>query len=77
MHTNLQALSASVALWFALSGPSLAQDNDPDASPIWQKVRADLFGASRIESGKEVLVLETPKRAEDADPPLATGRGPD
>jgi len=66
VSTIFQALSASVALWFALSCPSLAQENDPDASPIWQKVRADLFGASRIESGEEVLVLETPKRAEDA-----------
>jgi Sulphur oxidation protein SoxZ len=66
VQTIFRVLSASVALWFALSGPSLAQDNDPDASPIWQKVCADPFGGTRIESGEEVLVLETPKRAGDA-----------
>ena len=63
---SLQALSASVALWLTLCGPALAQDNDPDASPIWQKIRADLFGGTRIESGEQMLMLETPRRAEDA-----------
>ena len=66
VHMNSRALSASVALWLALSGASLAQDNDPDASPIWRKVRADLFGATPIAAGENVVVLETPKRAEDA-----------
>src|SRR5205823_1800698 len=66
LHMSLQALSASVALWLTLCGPALAQDNDPDASPIWQKIRADLFGGTRIESGEQMLMLETPRRAEDA-----------
>ena len=66
VHMNSRALSASVSLWLALSGASLAQDADPDASPIWQKVRADLFGATPIAAGENVVVLETPKRAEDA-----------
>jgi sulfur-oxidizing protein SoxY len=52
-------------LWLALSGASLAQDN-PDASPVWQQVRADLFGARPVASADKVLVLDTPKRAADA-----------
>jgi sulfur-oxidizing protein SoxY len=66
VHMHSRAFSAGLALWLALSGASLAQDNDPEASPIWQKVRADLFGATPIAAGESVVVLETPKRAEDA-----------
>jgi sulfur-oxidizing protein SoxY len=55
-----------LALWLALPGVSWAQDSDPEASVIWQKVRADLFPAATIAAGESVIVLETPKRAEDA-----------
>jgi len=55
-----------LALWLALPGVSWAQDGDPEASVIWQKVRADLFPAATIAAGESVIVLETPKRAEDA-----------
>jgi sulfur-oxidizing protein SoxY len=55
-----------LAVWLALPGVSWAQDSDPEASVIWQKVRADLFPAATIAAGESVIVLETPKRAEDA-----------
>ena len=47
-------LSASVALWLALSGAAWAENVDPETSTIWQKVRADLFagmpiGTERLE----------------------------
>jgi sulfur-oxidizing protein SoxY len=63
LHRNL---AASVALWLALSGAGWAQDVAPEASPIWQKVRQDLFSGMPIGGGDNVIVLETPKRAEDA-----------
>jgi sulfur-oxidizing protein SoxY len=62
----LQKLSAGTAVWLALSGAGWAQDVAPEASPVWQKVREDLFPGKPIGSGDNVIVLETPKRAEDA-----------
>src|SRR5271154_2456092 len=62
----LQNLSVGVALWLALSGAAWAQDVALEASPVWQKVRADLFSGMPIATGDNVIVLETPKRAEDA-----------
>jgi sulfur-oxidizing protein SoxY len=62
----LQNLSAGVALGLALSGAAWAQDLALEASPVWQKVRADLFSGVPIALGDNVIVLETPKRAEDA-----------
>lgn len=57
-----------LAIAFAASAASTsgAQAPDPNASAIWQKVRADLFGATRIDSAQGVIALETPPRAEDA-----------
>ncbi len=60
------ALRAVLVLWLALPAASWAEDNGPEASVIWQKVRADLFAAAPIAAGDSVIVLETPKRAEDA-----------
>ncbi len=57
-------LAAALALGVSVSASG--QVPDPDASPIWQKVRASLFGAAAVESGDNVITLETPKRAEDA-----------
>jgi len=53
---------------FAASATSVAwaQAPDPDASPIWQKVHADLFGGAPIDTARGVIALETPPRAEDA-----------
>ncbi|MEO7335208.1 MAG: quinoprotein dehydrogenase-associated SoxYZ-like carrier [Caldimonas sp.] len=41
--------------------------DNPDASPIWQKVRASLFQSRPIEKATDdVISLEVPGRAEDA-----------
>ncbi|HTS22324.1 MAG TPA: quinoprotein dehydrogenase-associated SoxYZ-like carrier [Casimicrobiaceae bacterium] len=65
MHNRLRVLSATAGFWLTLSGAALGQDN-PDASPVWRAVRADLFSGMPIAPAADVLVLETPKRAEDA-----------
>ena len=49
-----------------LSGLASAQDVDPETSIIWKKVRADLFAGMAIGTGDGVVVLDAPKRAEDA-----------
>ncbi len=59
-------LSASVALWLALSGAAWAENLDPETSTIWQQVRADLFAGMPIGTDDNVVALETPRRAEDA-----------
>jgi sulfur-oxidizing protein SoxY len=61
-----RVLSAVLALWLATSAVSRAQDSDPAASPIWQRLHAQLFGGAPISVGDSVVSLETPKRAEDA-----------
>jgi sulfur-oxidizing protein SoxY len=63
---NYRIIYLALALWLAIPAASRAQDNDPEASVIWQKVRADLFAGAAIAAGDDVVVLETPKRAEDA-----------
>jgi sulfur-oxidizing protein SoxY len=55
-----------LALWLAMPAAGRAQDADPEASVIWQKLRADLFEGASIAPGDNVITLETPKRAEDA-----------
>jgi sulfur-oxidizing protein SoxY len=55
-----------LALWLAMPAAGRAQDSDPEASVIWQKLRADLFEGASIAPGDSVITLETPKRAEDA-----------
>ncbi|TMH25732.1 MAG: quinoprotein dehydrogenase-associated SoxYZ-like carrier [Betaproteobacteria bacterium] len=57
---------AVLLLCLGLSATSMAQDADPEASAIWQKLRTDLFSGMTIANAEGVLVLETPKRAEDA-----------
>lgn len=53
-------------------GPRIVQaqiksGDNPDASAIWQKVRASLFAARPIsQAADEVITLEAPNRAEDA-----------
>jgi sulfur-oxidizing protein SoxY len=56
----------ALLLGLAMSATAFAQDTDPEASGVWRKVRADLFAGAPIAPGNNVLVLETPKRAEDA-----------
>jgi sulfur-oxidizing protein SoxY len=57
---------AVLALCLAIPIASRAQDSDPEASAIWQKLRADLFAGAPIAAGDQVVTLETPTRAEDA-----------
>jgi sulfur-oxidizing protein SoxY len=69
--TTFRAGRAVGRVLLALSGvllalPALAQAPDPDASPVWQKVRASLFGDAAIDTSGNVIALDTPKRAEDA-----------
>jgi sulfur-oxidizing protein SoxY len=61
---RLWVLVAIAALAWAM--PALPQEPDPEASAIWQKVRADLFGDKPIASGDSVISLELPVRAQDA-----------
>jgi len=63
---NSRILYAVLALWLAIPAASWAQDSDPEASVVWQKLRADLFAGAPIAAGDNVVTLETPKRAEDA-----------
>ena len=59
-------------LWLlpALAGPAWAQiksGDQPEASPVWLKVRASLFETRTITSPAEAVIrLEAPLRAEDA-----------
>ena len=55
-------------LWICVAATAMArgEDPDPDASPIWQKVRADLFATGPIAVGDGVVSLEAPARAQDA-----------
>jgi sulfur-oxidizing protein SoxY len=69
MHrrTVLLTLAGAAAV---TARPALAQlktGDNPDASPVWQKVRASLFGDKAITSPADDLIeLEAPVRAEDA-----------
>jgi sulfur-oxidizing protein SoxY len=58
----------SRVLWVCLAAAATAygQEPDPEASPIWQKVRADLFTGARIAPGDGVVSLDAPARAQDA-----------
>ncbi len=62
------ALIASLALGGLRDArAAIMSGDDPQASEIWQKVRASLFDSRPIqEVGDEALVLDTPVRAEDA-----------
>jgi len=58
-------------LWLVLIATVLctgarAQDPDPAASEMWKKVHASEFAGAPIVAADGVIVLETPKRAEDA-----------
>jgi sulfur-oxidizing protein SoxY len=63
---NSRMLYLVLVLWLTMPAVSWGQDEDPEKSVIWQKVRADLFEGASIAAGGSVIALETPKRAEDA-----------
>lgn len=54
-----------LAACLAAAGIAHGQDVDPEASAIWQKVRADLFAEKPIAPGDGVVTLEVPARAQD------------
>ena len=62
------ALIASVALGGSRAARAAIQSGEnPEASEIWQKVRTSFFESRPITNvGSDVLVLDTPIRAEDA-----------
>lgn len=62
------ALIASVALGGSSAARAAIQSGEnPEASEIWQKVRTSFFESRPITNvGSDVLVLDTPIRAEDA-----------
>ena len=62
------AVIASFALGGARGARAAIQSGDhPEASQVWQKVRASLFESRPIASvGDDTLVLDAPVRAEDA-----------
>jgi len=69
------ALSMGMGMGLSLSlslGPRTAQaqiktGENPEASVIWQKVRASLFAARPIsQAADEVITLDAPNRAEDS-----------
>jgi sulfur-oxidizing protein SoxY len=68
MRPLLRLLSATLLLVCALpAAAALQPSDDPQASVIWQKVRASLFENRPIASAPaDMLVLEAPTRAIDA-----------
>lgn len=61
------ALLAAASAWPLAAEARIESGDDPDASPIWQKLRARLFeGRAIVEASDDALVLDTPVRAEDA-----------
>jgi sulfur-oxidizing protein SoxY len=67
--SRLARLLASLLLAAAglVHARNLQPTDDPDASPVWQKVRASLFeGRSIAAAPADMLVLEAPSRAIDA-----------
>jgi len=74
-HINRREATVTGAAWIAalaLGGPrdaraAIKSGENPEASEIWQKVRASLFESRTIVNvGDDALVLDTPVRAEDA-----------
>lgn len=60
--TGLVLLAAS-----PLAQAQLKSGDNPEANEVWKKVRASLFAARPIANvGDDVLLLDTPNRAEDA-----------
>ncbi len=69
MTNDRRAFVAATLLAAAGAAPAAMQQpgDDPQASPIWQKVRASLFEGRPVETAPPgLLVLEAPARAVDA-----------
>ena len=63
---DFRVILALVALVFAAGGTARAQETGPADSAVWKKVHASVFGNAQLEAADAVIVLDTPKRAEDA-----------
>jgi len=63
---DFRFIVALVALAFATGGTARAQETGPADSAVWKKVHASVFGSAELETADAVIVLDTPKRAEDA-----------
>ncbi len=62
----IRILCRVLLVCIAAAGTAHGQDIDPEASLIWQKVRAELFAAAKIAPGDGVVALDVPARAQDA-----------
>ncbi len=66
-HPSRRHALATLAVLPSLASAQLRDGSNPDASPNWQKIRASLFDKRPIAAaGDDVVLLETPARAEDA-----------
>lgn len=67
---TLKRIVSLCVLLLAMDAPVLAQPvtgGDPEASPVWQQLRTQLFQDRPIATGDSAqIVLEAPGRAEDA-----------
>jgi sulfur-oxidizing protein SoxY len=59
-------LGVMLAFGVIATNAAWAQVPDPEASAVWQKVHASVFEGAVFERADDVIVLETPRRAEDA-----------
>lgn len=70
MFHNSRSFAICTVLLFGLCAGARAEiksDDNPEASPVWQKVRASLFQSRPIATATDdVISLEGPVRAEDA-----------
>ena len=65
--TRAMGLAMTALLCFGSAQAQLKNGDNPEASEIWQKVRASLFQSRPIATAADdVIVLDTPQRAEDA-----------
>jgi sulfur-oxidizing protein SoxY len=66
VNLDFRFILALAAMVFVTGGVARAQDTSPADSAVWKKVHASVFGGANLEAGDTVIVLDTPKRAEDA-----------
>jgi sulfur-oxidizing protein SoxY len=69
MNNSSRFFAASVVLLSLCNGlrAEIKTGDNPEASPVWQKVRASLFQSRPITTASdEMISLEVPARAEDA-----------
>ncbi len=62
----IRLILALVTMVFAAGGTARAEDPGPADSAVWKKVHASVFGGAQLDAADAVIVLDTPKRAEDA-----------